>query len=271
LRDPLYTAMAWSTIDQLSNGRTIFGVSGGNTVEPGVRREFAVLGLEPGRRMARLEEALEAVRDLWTTGRVSLHGEHFDYDDVAFHSGTEVAPLAPQQRPPPIWLVSNPRVGGSASEERVRRNLRRAADRIVRLADGWLTCCRASHPEEVEEQLAAIGAAAVEHATRPDRFTVAYQVTVALADSEEDAADYFGRFIAAYYPEFGSQVDPRDWGPLGSPVDVIRWFLRFADAGVDHFLVRFASVDEHAVMRRFVADVVPALRSDDRRHIQPWP
>ncbi len=40
----------------------------------------------------------------------SFHGEHFDYDDVAFYSGTEMGPLMPVQSPPPIWVVSNPRL-----------------------------------------------------------------------------------------------------------------------------------------------------------------
>ena len=50
------------------------------------------------------------MRTLWTTGAVSFHGKHFNYDNVAFTSGTEMAPLAPVQQPPPIWVVSNPRL-----------------------------------------------------------------------------------------------------------------------------------------------------------------
>jgi alkanesulfonate monooxygenase SsuD/methylene tetrahydromethanopterin reductase-like flavin-dependent oxidoreductase (luciferase family) len=258
LRDPLYLAMAWATIDQLSGGRTVLGVSAGNAIEAGVRREFAVQGLDHHERMSRLEECLEVLRQLWTSGRVTFHGRHHDYDDVAFFSGTEVAPLGPLQSPP-IWLVSNPRVGGSASPEVTQRSIARAAQRIVRYADGWLTCCRAGHPEEVEEQVAAIRAAAVEQGADPDRYSVAYQVTVTLADSGDDAADHFGRFIAAFYPEFGSRVDPADWGPMGTPEDVVTWFTRFVGAGVDRFIVRFGTVDERAALRRFVDEIVPAL------------
>ena len=52
------------------------------------------------------------IRALWTEGRVTFHGEHFHYDDVSFYSGTEMAPLMPVQSPPPIWVVSNPRLVG---------------------------------------------------------------------------------------------------------------------------------------------------------------
>jgi alkanesulfonate monooxygenase SsuD/methylene tetrahydromethanopterin reductase-like flavin-dependent oxidoreductase (luciferase family) len=261
VRDPLYLAMAWATIDHLSEGRTVLGVSAGNAVEAGVQREFAVQGLDHRDRMARLEECLAVLRQLWTNGRVTFHGRHFDYDDVAFYSGTEVAPLGPLQQPPPIWVVSNPRVGGSADPAVTRRGIERAARRIVRYADGWLTCCRASHPEEVEEQVEAIRAAAVEQGEDPDRFAIAYQVTVTLADSGDDAAGHFARFIAAFYPEFGSQVDPEDWGPLGTPDDVMKWFTRFAAAGVGYFIVRVGSVNERAALRRFASEVLPALRT----------
>ena len=38
------------------------------------------------------EEGLAVLRALWTEGRVDFHGEHFDYDDVSFSSGTEIGP-----------------------------------------------------------------------------------------------------------------------------------------------------------------------------------
>ena len=46
-----------------------------------------------------------------------FHGKHFSYDQVSFHSGTEMAPLQPIQRPPPMWIVSNPRLVGDAPGE----------------------------------------------------------------------------------------------------------------------------------------------------------
>ena len=48
MRNPLYLALEWATLDQISGGRTIFGPCMGNP-EQGVRREFEALGL-PVRR-----------------------------------------------------------------------------------------------------------------------------------------------------------------------------------------------------------------------------
>src|SRR6059036_2484761 len=88
-RNPLYLALEWGTLDQLCGGRTIFGTGMGNP-EEGVRREFGALGLSYANRGAIFEEGLAVLRALWTEGRVTFHGEHFDYDDVSFYSGTEM-------------------------------------------------------------------------------------------------------------------------------------------------------------------------------------
>jgi alkanesulfonate monooxygenase SsuD/methylene tetrahydromethanopterin reductase-like flavin-dependent oxidoreductase (luciferase family) len=258
IRDPLFLAMAWSTIDQLSGGRTILGACAGNAVDQGVRREFAVQGLDPKDRMRRMDEAVQVLRQLWTTGRVDFHGDHFDYDDVAFESGTELEPLRTLQTPPPIWIASNPHLGG-ANPDAARAAIERAARRIVANGDGWLTCCRATHPEEVEEGVAAIRAAAGEAGRAPDEIAVAYQTTVVLADSPEGARESFARFIAAYYPTFGDKVDLGDWGPVGTTDDVAAWVRRFADAGITKLLVRFGTLDPVEHLRRFARDVIPAV------------
>ena len=95
-RNPLYLALEWATLDQISGGRTILGTGMGNP-EEGVRREFEALGLDFGKRGAIFEEGLAVLRELWTTGKVNFHGRYFDYDDVSFFSGTEMGPLMPVQ------------------------------------------------------------------------------------------------------------------------------------------------------------------------------
>lgn len=260
LRDPLYLAMAWATIDHLSGGRTTLGACAGNAAEEGVRREFAVQGVDVRDRTGRFEECLTVLRELWTKGSVTLHGSHFDYEEVALFSGIELAPLGPVQSPPPIWIVSNPHIGG-ADAGAARAAVQRAARRIVRLGDGWMTCCRATHPEEVEEQVTAIRDAARKVGEDPDRYEVAYQVTMNLGDSRDEATRTFGQFIHAYYPEFGAKVELPDWGPVGTPDDIAAWIGRFARAGVTRFLCRFGSMDQPRQLERFVADVRPQFSS----------
>src|SRR2546427_2585579 len=130
-RNPLYLALEWATLDQLSGGRTILGACKGNP-EEGVRREFAALGLDYTKAGSIWEEGLHVLRTLWTEGEITFHGNHFDYDGVSFQSGTEMAPLGPLQKPPPIWIVSNPRLVGDSPRDERRRRTRRCRPQGVR-------------------------------------------------------------------------------------------------------------------------------------------
>jgi alkanesulfonate monooxygenase SsuD/methylene tetrahydromethanopterin reductase-like flavin-dependent oxidoreductase (luciferase family) len=259
-RNPLYLALEWATLDVLSGGRTIFGPCAGNP-EQGVRREFEALGLDFDRRFGIFEEGLDVLRQLWTRGSVTHHGEVYAYDDIAFYSGTEMGPLMPIQRPPPFWIVSNPRLVTDAHDEQMVRTMRRACQRILRYGEGWMTCCRAQHPEELVEQLGYLRTVAAETGDDADRVVVSYQVTLNIGDSELAAGQAFGDYIAQYYPELSKATVLANWGPVGTPDRIIEWFRAFAEAGVDHFICRFGSLDQFGQVERFAREVLPALRA----------
>lgn len=260
-RNPLYLALEWATLDHLSNGRTILGTGAGNP-EEGVRREFQALGWDFTKRTAIFEEGLDAIRQLWTTGKVNLQGAHFTYDDVAFYSGTELGPLMPVQSPPPIWVVSNPRLVGKASPEVMEKRIIAACRRIVRYGDGWMTCCRAEHPEELEEQLAWIKRVADDEGADFDRLKICYQVTMNVGDSEDEARAAFGEYIGKYYPELSQAMDLGNWGPVGTPDQITAWLERFAEAGVDHFVCRFGAIDQFGQVERFASEVLPRFAAE---------
>jgi alkanesulfonate monooxygenase SsuD/methylene tetrahydromethanopterin reductase-like flavin-dependent oxidoreductase (luciferase family) len=263
-RNPLYLALEWATLDRLSGGRTILGTGMGNP-EDGVRREFAALGLDYGKRARIFEEGLQAIRALWTEGRVTLDGEHFHYDDVAFYSGTEMGPLMPLQSPPPIWVVSNPRLVGDAPPAAMRRRLEAACRRIVRHGDGWMTCCRARHLDELAEQLGWIERVAGQEGVDVDGLVVSYQVTMNVGDSEEEARGAFGDYIAKYYPELSRMMDLSNWGPVGTPDDIAGWIAAAAEAGVDHFICRFGAIDQFGQVERFAREVLPRFATEMMR------
>ena len=260
-RNPLYLALEWATLDAISGGRTILGTGMGNP-EEGVRREFAALGLDFTKRAAIFDEGLEAIRKLWTDGRVTLHGEHFEYDDVSFFSGTELGPLMPVQSPPPIWVVSNPRLKGNAAPEVMQRRLNAACRRIVSFGDGWMTCCRAQHPEELVEQLALIRAYADEVGADFDRLVISYQVTMNIDQSEDAARAGFASYISQYYPELSQAMDLSNWGPVGTPDQIASWIRTFAEAGVDHFICRFGALDQYGQVEAFAKHVLPQFTNE---------
>jgi alkanesulfonate monooxygenase SsuD/methylene tetrahydromethanopterin reductase-like flavin-dependent oxidoreductase (luciferase family) len=260
-RHPLYLALEWATLDQLSNGRTILGTGMGNP-EDGVRREYAAVGLDFDQRARIFEEGLAVLRELWTTGETSFQGEHYAFDHVSFFSGTEMGPLAPVQTPPPIWVVSNPRLTvGTKQEDRTERVVSRAARRIAQYGDGWMTCCRARHPDEFRAQLAQIEQALEEAGRSRDELVMSYQVTMNIADSREEAQAGIDAYISQYYPELSKAMDIGEWGPVGTPDDIVDWLRTFADAGVDYFICRFGSLDQFGQVERLARDVLPAFET----------
>jgi alkanesulfonate monooxygenase SsuD/methylene tetrahydromethanopterin reductase-like flavin-dependent oxidoreductase (luciferase family) len=260
-RHPLYLALEWATLDQLSNGRTILGTGMGNP-EEGVRREYAAVGLDFDHRARIFEEGLAILRELWTTGETSFQGAHYAFDHVSFFSGTEMGPLAPVQTPPPIWVVSNPRLTvGTRQEDKTERVVSRAARRIARYGDGWMTCCRARHPDEFRAQLAQIEQAIEEAGRSRDEFVMSYQVTMNIADSREEAQAGIDAYISQYYPELSKAMDIGEWGPVGTPDDIGDWLRTFADAGVDYFICRFGSLDQFGQVERLARDVLPAFQT----------
>lgn len=260
-RNPLYLALEWATLDVISGGRTILGAGMGNP-EEGVRREFEALGLDYDRRGTLFEEGLAVMRQLWTEGKTDFHGTFRRYDGVEFYSGTEMAPLLPVQTPPPMWVVSNPRLTGDAPPEVMKGRLDRACRRIVEHGDGWMTCCRAQHPDELVEQLGLIERYADEHGHDFSRLVISYQVTMNIGDSEDEARTAFGDYISKYYPELSKAMDLSNWGPVGTPEQIAEWIRTFADAGVDHFICRFGAIDQFGQVQRFAEEVLPVFSAE---------
>jgi alkanesulfonate monooxygenase SsuD/methylene tetrahydromethanopterin reductase-like flavin-dependent oxidoreductase (luciferase family) len=156
--------------------------------------------------------------------------------------------------------VSNPRlVRGTKAEERVTRVIDRAAQRIATYGDGWMTCCRARHPEEFRQQCERIKEAMAEAGRATDEVVMAYQVTMNIADSRAAAQADIGDYIGQYYPELSRAMDLSEWGPVGTPDDIRAWMEAFAEAGVNYFICRFGALDQFGQVERFSREVLPAF------------
>jgi probable F420-dependent oxidoreductase len=110
-RNPFISAKAIATLDVVSAGRVIIGTGAGYLAP-----EFAALGSDFEKRNTVTDEAILAMRAVWSGEPVTMEGLNF--------SAVETVSLPrPVQRPgPPIWI------GGNSN---------RAIRRAVELADGW--------------------------------------------------------------------------------------------------------------------------------------
>ena len=98
-RRPQVLARQCVTLDQLSNGRLVFGVGLGLDASGAELSSFGE-ELDAARRAAMLDESLELITDLWTGEPVDHHGEHY------LAAGVRFLPR-PEQRPRiPVWVAA---------------------------------------------------------------------------------------------------------------------------------------------------------------------
>lgn len=109
--EPIVTAKAIASLDQLSGGRFIFGIGGGWNVE-----EMENHGATYQTRFKQMREHVLAMKELWTREEASYNGEFVKFDRVWSWP-------KPAQKPhPPIIL-------GGETDHTLRR--------VIEYCDGW--------------------------------------------------------------------------------------------------------------------------------------
>ena len=109
--EPIVTAKAIASLDQLSGGRFIFGIGGGWNVE-----EMENHGAKYETRFKQMREHVLAMKELWTKEEASFDGEFVKFDRVWSW------PKPAQQPHPPVIL-------GGETDHTLRR--------VIEYCDGW--------------------------------------------------------------------------------------------------------------------------------------
>src|SRR6185503_6249970 len=81
LRNPVLLAHALATLDVISKGRIILGVSVG-PVRDYIQRQFAACGVPPKEKAGRLGECIEIIRRLWSEKTITFDGRYYKFNDV---------------------------------------------------------------------------------------------------------------------------------------------------------------------------------------------
>ncbi len=124
-RDPIQTAKLVASIDQVSEGRFLFGVGGGWNQD-----EMENHGTVYASRFKRLRESIEAMKEIWTKSKAEYHGEFVNFDPI-------MAWPKPVQKPNPPVIV-----GGAYPY---------SARRAVRYGNGWIPHTKRPHYDDVSE------------------------------------------------------------------------------------------------------------------------
>ena len=143
LRNPVYFAKEWATLDLLSGGRSILGIGVGWH-----ETEFALMGVPYRERGPRMNEAIEAVKALWAGDRVTYEGRFYRFRDLS------IDPKPAQKPHPPIWIG-----GGTQPSEKVYGQtvptIEPVLRRIAKYADTWVPHSSAT-PEMVKGDWATV-------------------------------------------------------------------------------------------------------------------
>lgn len=143
-RNPLLMAKEIAALDRYSGGRFLFGIGTGWN-----REETTIMGGDFDHRWSQTQEAIEAMKELWTKDEAEYHGRYYDFPPVYCYP-------KPVQKPHPPVIV-----GGHAPN---------VLQRIARMADGWLPN-RAS-PAQVEDSRKILDTLAEESGRDPSSITI---------------------------------------------------------------------------------------------------
>ena len=242
-RRPVEFAHLAASADRLGGGRLTLGMGVGF-----LEGEFEALQVSYPERGAVTDEYLEVLRLLWESDGqpVSYSGRWVCFSNVLFGP-------APLQKPLPLW------VGGNGD-----RALRRAA----RLGDGWhpLFCS----PQEYRHGRDRIRQLLAENGRADAPFTFSYScpptqlVAKDIPPGESEA--YGGSQLPRDYDYLPAMpVDPAGRSRfVGTPEQIAGDIAEFAEAGVEHFALRFSvgapgdSAEQMiAQLQWFARDVAP--------------
>jgi probable F420-dependent oxidoreductase len=147
-RNPVFLAKQCATVDRLSGGRLRLGVGIG-----WLREEFDAVGVPWERRGRRTDEAIQAMRALWTQDEASYAGETVSFERI-------------RCRPAPVAPGGVPIIVGGHSDASARR--------AGRLGDGFLPIVASgdSFAAETAHRLDVMRAAAEEAGRDPDAIEI---------------------------------------------------------------------------------------------------
>jgi len=234
LRHPTPVAKQIATLDHLTSGRFIFGVGIGGEFP----KEYESCGVPIAERGARLSEAIEVMRRLWSGETVSYAGRFHSFKDV------KMTPAPRQPGGPPIWC-------GGRSDPALRR--------AARLADGWFSY--AVSPKMFAKGLATIEAAAQEAGRSFERFGTAHLLFTHIDDSYERALEEAAQSLSVRYAMNMRRATER-YGAIGTPAQVAEKIREFHAAGVRHLSLDLVGPYERRGQQfeRFAAEVKPLIK-----------
>ena len=237
-RNPAVVAKMAATVDIVSGGRLLFGIGAG--WQQNEHEAYGIPFGTVGERLARLDEACQVIKLLWTQPTATFDGRFYRL---------AAAPLMPKplQQPHPELMI-----GGGGEKIMLRL--------VARHADHWNVW---GGPETLARKGKILDGYCAEIGRDPRRLRRSANMALLITDDREEVS----RLAAAITRRMG-YAEPlvRDL-LLAGPVSEVRDRLaRLAEAGVDMLFVPsfFLPREPRPLLDRFMSEVAPAFRAPAR-------
>lgn len=234
-RHPSMLAQMGATLDFLSDGRFELGIGAGSSNH----EEYRPYGL-PYRsfseRLARLEESLSVIQQLWEGGESAFEGVHFNLE------GADLSPMPVQEPRPPVLL------GGQSQE------LMELAGRY----EGWNFGFDLP-PESCRKYLNCLQAQIETKGTKPEYFRTPHGVLLLIDNDDERLAEKVNTVAN------DQAMDPTEFRRqfthsfVGLPEEIIPKVQAYRGVGIEDFFLWGPSVRNPKDLELFMSEVVPAL------------
>ena len=231
VRNPFVAAKMLTTIDHLSGGRLVVGVSAGS-YEP----DYAAVGIPFDERWRRLDQSIMALRAIWRDDEVPAEAGPYALRDV------NMRPRPLQPGGPPIWI------GAWGSHAGLRR--------VARLGDGWLASAYNTTPEKftvdwraLRQTLPRFGK---DEATFPNALVTMFSyVTKDRGEIDRAVQRKLGPAVGRASDDLAARL------LMGTPEDCIGVVRSYAEAGVQRMFI-WPAENELEQLRTFAEQVMPS-------------
>jgi F420-dependent oxidoreductase-like protein len=240
-RNPAYLAKVAATVDAVSGGRVEMGIGAG-----WYEHEWNAYGYgfpSAGERLGMLDEGVQIMRDLWTSGTTTLVGKHYQV------SGAICRPLPVQEGGIPFWIAG----GGE------KKTLRIAA-KYAQYTNFDAT------PEVFAKKSEILAAHCKDVGTDYDAITRSGNYNVVIGETDKDVQDKLAWINDHYAPlvppdELERYRTMYENGPMvGTPEQLVERLTAANDMGLTYAICNFvdAAYDRSSV-ELFESQVIPAL------------
>ena len=114
-------------------------------------------------------------------------------------------------------------------------------------------------PEEFKSQWQRILEMAKEESRDPSKIGSSLYHNININEDRQQALEESKTFLDTYYTSKFSPAFVEGWTVAGSPARCIAELREYAAAGLGHIALRLTSWDQRGQLKRFLAEVAPAL------------